>query len=107
MKAYQKMVDGRVITAYVDGKSGVVAAYDPNTRSERRIATLNGDALRQAERLYGPGFTEVGSEDAPKRVASRNPYDGRTFKTARRRLTMQERIALINEDAVDPDDAQI
>lgn len=103
MRAYQKsMNDGTVITAYIGDGFGTVAVYNSESDSERVIARLNGnDVLRQASRLYGDGFEEVTDS---RRTSSRNPYDSRTFKTARRKLTMQEKIALINEDMTDPDD---
>lgn len=109
MKAYQKIdvEAGRVLSVFVDGDQGTVASIDPDTGHTITIAMLEGDVMRQARRLYGDGFEEVSASE-PHHVASRvNPYDDRTFKTARRRLTMQEKIALINEDMSDPDDVQI
>jgi len=100
MKCYQKMVGPDAANLYIDGSKAVLAMMNVKTGQERRIAKWTNvserQALKLAEGRFGK-FEQVTASDA-RRTA------GRSFRSARRKFSMEERIKLIDEDIDDDQD---
>ena len=100
---WQKMVGPNAANLYYDNGTAVLAMMDPKTGHEKKIAEFAGiteaDAVARVSSRFG-SFEKIdlGETRHLKRTA------GKSFRSARRKFSMEERIRLIDEDMLDNED---
>lgn len=100
---WQKMVGPRAANLYYEDGTAVLAMMDPKTGSEKKIAKFanvtEAEAVSRASERFGSfERVDLGEARHPKRTA------GKSFRSARRKFSMEERIRLIDEDMLDDED---
>ena len=106
MKIFQKVQGNLATNLYVTSNNKTASVdvtltrMNVKTGAERLLKSFKtssaNEALRLAEKQFGK-MAEVKTADETKTAS-------RTFKTARRKLSMQEKLRLINEDRLEDDD---
>ena len=95
-----KKTDSAFTSKPVTSVNAMLTRMNVKTGSERLLKSFKtssaNEALRLAEKQFGK-MEEVKTEDEAKTAS-------RTFKTARRKLSMQEKLRLIDEDRLEDDD---
>ena len=100
MKIFQRMHGKLATNLYIDRDTAELTRLNVKTGTERKLSSFKtssvDEALRAAEDRFGK-MTEVKTMNEAKTAS-------RTFRTARRKLSMQEKLRLINEDRLEDDD---
>ena len=100
---WQKIVGPSAANLYYDNGTAVLAMMNLKTGSERDVARYEDVTEDEAVALASDRFgaferVELGDVKHPARTA------GKSFRSARRKFSMEERIRLIDEDMIDDED---
>lgn len=100
---WQKMVGPKAANLYYTDGTAVLAMMDPKTGNEKKIAEYENVSEAKAVAIASSRFgsfekINLGEARHPKRTA------GKSFRSARRKFSMEERIRLIDEDMLDDED---